>query len=347
MTDRDPEAPETRDELEARVAAVRALPKVELHLHLEGAAPPAFIRGLAQEKSIDLSRIFQPDGSYDFQGFAHFLQVYEAATSVLQAPEDYGRLTTAVLEQSAAQGVIYTEAFLSPAFCGGGDPAAWREYLHAIEEAARAAALSDGIHMRGIVTCIRHFGPDLAKPDALCAAETVGDFITGFGMGGDETKGRQGDFAWAFDCAREAGLRLTTHAGEFGGAESVRQALDDLKVERIGHGVRAMEDPALVDRLAAAQITLEVCPGSNVALGLFPDTAAHPIAKLRAAGVPVCVSTDDPPFFHTDLQGEYDRLARAFGWGVEDFAALNEVAIAAAFCDEVLREDIRKRLEQS
>ncbi|MYM57444.1 adenosine deaminase [Thalassovita mangrovi] len=322
-------------------------PKVELHMHLEGAAPPAFVRGLAQEKNIDLTGVFDERGNYTFRDFVHFLQVYEAATQVLKTPEDYGRLTLAVLEQCAENGVIYAESFLSPDFCGGRDVTAWKEYLHAMQEAADQAEAQMGITLRGIVTCIRHFGPEKARETALCAAETAGDWITGFGMGGDEGMGRQGDFAWAFDCAREAGLRLTTHAGEFGGPESVRQAIEDLKVERIGHGVRAIEDPALVDILAEREIVLEVCPGSNVVLGLYPRFAAHPIAKLREAGVKVTVSTDDPPFFNTTMTREYEELERAFGWGAEDFAELNRIAIEAAFCDEGTRKRIKQRLEQA
>lgn len=321
------------------------LPKVELHLHHEGAAPPAFIRQLAHEKKIDLSGIFNADGTYDFRDFAHFLSVYEAACEVLKSPEDFRRLTLAILEESAANGVVYSETFLSPDFCGGGDVAAWRDYLHAIQEAANEAEARLGITLRGIVTCVRHFGPEQAKAAARCAAETADDWLTGFGMGGNESVGRQGDFAWAFDCAREAGLRLTTHAGEFGGPDSVRDAIRDLRVERIGHGVRAIEDSDLVRELADRAIPLEVCPGSNVVLGLYPDIAAHPIARLRDAGVGVTVSTDDPPFFHTTMRREYNMLNRAFGWEEPEFAELNATALAAAFCDDETRARIKTRLE--
>ena len=309
----------------------RDLPKVELHLHLEGAAPPAFIRGLAKEKHIDLAGIFSEDGSYSYTDFWNFLHVYEAATSVLKTPEDYARLTRAVLAESAASGVVYSEAFLSPDFCGGRDVAAWRDYLAAIREAAEAAERADGIVLRGIVTCIRHFGPEKAKETALCAAETAGDWLVGFGMAGDETAGRPRDFAWAFDAAREAGLRLTAHAGEWGGPQSVRDAIDDLRVERIGHGVRAIEDPALIDRLAEDGIVLEVCPGSNVALGLYKSWSDHPVERLRERGVPVTVSTDDPPFFHTTMVREYEELNRAFGWDEAAFLDLARTSAAAAF----------------
>lgn len=332
---------------EEQLARVIDLPKVELHLHLEGGAPPAFIRGLAQEKNTDLREIFKPDGSYAYRDFWHFLEVYEAACSVLKTPQDFARLTTAVLEESAANGVVYSECFLSPDFCGGGDLGAWREYLAAIQEAAEAAERDLGVTLRGIVTCIRHFGPDKARPAALCAAETAGDWIVGFGMGGDERKGKQRDFGWAFDCAREAGLHLTTHACEWNGPQEVVDAVNDLGVTRIGHGVRAATDLAVVDMLAEREITLEVCPGSNVFLGIYPGIAAHPINMLRERGVKVTISTDDPPFFHTSLRDEYAALAQAFGWDEEVFTAINQTALESAFCDAATREAVQKRLERS
>ncbi|MFZ7091881.1 adenosine deaminase [Primorskyibacter sp. 2E233] len=322
------------------------LPKTELHLHFEGGAPPAFIRGLAKEKNIDLSRIFNEDGSYAYRDFVHFLSVYEAATSVLKTPEDFARLCTAVLEQSAENGVVYSETFLSPDFCGGGDVAAWREYLHAIREAAEAAEKSHGITLRGVVTCIRHFGPEQAKTAALCAAETADDWLVGFGMAGDENKGKQRDYAYSFDMAREAGLHLTSHAGEWRGPQEVREAVEDLGVSRIGHGVRAIGDLAVVDMLAEQGVTLEVCPGSNVFLGVFPSLDKHPIEQLRDRGVNVTVSTDDPPFFHTTMRREYDALAKTFGWDEEIFTELNRTAMQAAFCDADTRDAILKKLER-
>ena len=320
------------------------LPKVELHLHLEGAAPPALIRDLARRKHVDLSGIFDARGGYAFRDFWHFLGVYEAATSVLTTPEDYARLTRAVLEESAANGVIYTEAFLSPDFCGGRDVSAWRDYVAAMAEAAVAAQRDCGITLRGVVTAIRHFGPDKARETALCAAETMGDFITGFGLAGDERKGEPKDFAWSFDLAREAGLGLTAHAGEWAGPDSVRDAIRDLGVARIGHGVRAIEDLALVDEIAEAGIVLEVCPGSNVALGLYPSFRAHPIAELDRRGVKVTVSTDDPPFFHTTMRREYEALAEAFDWDEGQFLRLARTAADAAFCDAETRAEIHKKL---
>ena len=332
---------------EEQLDRIAKLPKVELHLHHEGAAPPAFIRGMAQEKGVNLNGVFNADGSYAYRDFVHFLSVYEAATSVLKTPEDYARLTKAVLEESAANDVIYSETFLSPDFCGGSDVGAWREYLHAIQEAANEAERDYGIILRGVVTCIRHFGPENAKAAALCAAETAGDWITGFGIAGDEMKGKPKDFAYSFDMAREAGLRLTAHAGEWGGAQSVADAANDLRVERIGHGVHAINDLALVDKLVENEITLEVCPGSNVTLGVYPSLAKHPIEKLRERGVKVTVSTDDPPFFHTTMRDEYLNLARTFGWDEAVFTEINETAANAAFCDDETRKRVLKKLERT
>lgn len=323
----------------------KSLPKVELHLHFEGAAPPAFIRGLAQEKNIDISGIFDENGGYLYRDFEHFLSVYEAACTTLQGPEDFARLTRAVLEESAEHGVIYSETFLSPDFCGGGDLGAWREYLHAIEEEAAKAEADLGITLRGVVTCIRHFGPEKAKATAKCAVETKGNFITGLGLAGAEMQGRPGDFAYSFDMAREAGLELTCHAGEWGGPDMVADTLRDLKVSRIGHGINAIKDPALVEQLAETGVVLEVCPGSNVFLNASGDWPDHPIKKLRDAGVKVTVSTDDPPFFHTTMTREYEMLSKTFGWDEDDFFDLNKTAIEAAYCDQATKDKVLKTLE--
>jgi|TARA_B110000971_G_scaffold220739_1_gene265261 adenosine deaminase len=318
----------------------KLFPKVELHLHLEGAADPAFIRGLAAEKSVDIQKIFDKSGAYKYDSFNEFLAVYEAATFALKSPEDFKRLTQSVLENLAEHNVVYAETFVSPDFCGGRDVGAWREYLEAMQEAH-----VEGVTLKGIVTCIRHFGPDKARETARCAAETAGDWIVGFGMGGAEDVGAVADFARAFDMAREAGLRLTSHAGEWGGAQSIWDTLEDLKVERIGHGVQAIDDPKLVDYLAETGIVLEVNPGSNIALGVYANLAQHPIAKLRDAGVKVTVSTDDPPFFQTTMTKEFERLEQVFGWGVDDFNLLNKTALEAAFCDAGTKDLIAKRLE--
>ncbi len=321
----------------------QSLPKVELHSHLEGCAPPAFIRGLAAEKNIDISGIFNADGTYAFRDFDHFLKVYEAACTTLQTPQDFYRLTKAVLEESAAHGVVYQETFISPDFCGGGDLGAWRDYLAAMKQAADE--MDDTITLRGIVTCIRHFGADEAKPAAHCAVETFGDFVIGFGMAGGEMAGRPSDFTYVFDQAREAGMPLTCHAGEWGGPDMVAETLDALKVARLGHGINARHDADLMKRIVEEEIVMEVCPISNIVLKAIPPDQRHPFDQLRDSGARVTVSTDDPPFFHTTMTAEFAYLAETFGYGEEDFAALNQTALDAAFCDDATRAKIAKRLE--
>ena len=323
---------------------IRALNKVELHLHIEGAAPPVFIRELAAEQNVDLSRIFDADGGYEWDDFAAFLRTYEAACTVLRGPEEFRRLTEAVLAAQAAQNVIYTEHFLAPDLCGGGDPGAWHEHLAAIVEGAANARAAHGIEVRFISTCIRHLGPEQAAHTARISAETASDMLTGFGMGGEERHLMPGDFAPAFAIAEEAGLALTCHAGEICGADMVRATLDAINVTRIGHGVRAIEDPQLVRRLADEGIVLEVNPGSNIALSVFPDWPSHPIERLRQAGVPVTVSTDDPPYFHVTLQDDYENLNRFHGWAEMDFRDQNRVAMDAAFCDTETKARIKARL---
>jgi len=309
------------------------IPKTELHLHLEGAAPPDFIRQLASEKGVNMDGVFDADGAYVWGTFVEFLATYERACEVLKSPEDFGRLVSAVLNEQASHGVIYTEMFLAPDFCGGGDLGAWREYLAAMSE----AALASPVEARFISTCVRHIGPEQAKITAKITAETAGGLLTGFGMGGDESQYSAADFAYAFDIAREAELGLTSHAGEVEGAQSVRETLDALKVSRVGHGVRAIEDAELVARIADEGVVLEVCPGSNISLGVFSDLKAHSITALRKAGVAVTVSTDDPPYFHTDMSAEYNGLFAQLGWTRDDFDAINRAAMKAAFCDEITR----------
>jgi len=309
------------------------IPKTELHLHLEGAAPPAFIRRLAQEKGVSMDGVFDENGAYVWANFVEFLATYEHACEVLKSPEDFGRLMAAVLAEQAANGVVYTEHFLAPDFCGGGDLGAWKEYLAAMTEAAETSP----VEARFIPTCVRHMGPEQAKITAQVSAETAGGLVTGFGMGGDESQFAAADFAYAFDMAREAGLGITSHAGEVEGPDSVRETLDALRPSRIGHGVRSIEDPALVQRLAEEGVVLEVCPGSNISLGIFADLKAHPITALRDSGVIVTVSTDDPPYFHTDMTSEYRGLSEQLGWTQDDFDAINQAAMKAAFCDEATR----------
>lgn len=324
----------------------RQFPKLELHLHLEGAAPPPLVRRLAAEKGLDMTGVFDDKGRYNSNDFTSFLRTYERVSTVFATPDDYRALAEAVLTDCASHGVIYAEIFLSPTSLGY-DLGKWTDYLAAIEEGADRAEAKHGIIARFIPVAIRHHGPEQALVGVNTMIAAPRGRMRGFGIAGDERLHLPKDFAPAFKAMADAGFRLTAHAGEFGGAESVRAALDDLNVERIGHGVRAAEDPDLLVRLAAEGQVLETCPGSNVSLGVYPDLASHPIGALMAAGVKCTVSTDDPPFFHTDMTAEYQRLEAVFAMGEAQFARFARTAAHAAFCEPEVKSRLVAHLDKT
>ena len=324
---------------------LNSLPKIELHLHLEGAARPDFIKQLADKKGKDVSKAFTSEGLYKFNGFKDFLSVYELATTVLETPRDFYNLTVSALKQCAENNVVYVEMFISPHFCGSNDLVAWQEFCSAIREASDYCEDKFGIISRGIATCIRHLGPDMAKDAAKCAISISGDWLVGFGMAGDESFGQPIDYAYSFEMARDSGLKLTSHAGEWCGADSVRDTINELGVQRIGHGVQAINDKDLVKILVEKEIVLEICPGSNVFLGVYPDLLSHPVNNLLDLGVKLTISTDDPPFFQTSMNTEYEALAVTFSWNDKVFKELNKVALNAAFCDSATKYKIAKKCD--
>jgi len=314
----------------------RAVPKVELHLHLEGAAPPGLARETAERLGFDLTGVFDDAGAYVWRDFTSFLQCYDRVAKVFRTPETGRLLAEAVMRECAAQGVIYVEITLSPDHCGD-DFGKWKAHLQAVSEGVAAAEAATGIVGRFVGVGVRHVGAERVERSARFVCDVDEPRMVGFNIAGDERLGRTRDFRPAFDIARDHGLRLTAHAGEFGGPDSVRAVLDELGVERVGHGVRAIEDPDLVRRLAEEQVALEVCPGSNVALGVYPDWSAHPMPRLRAAGCNVTISTDDPPFFHTDMTHEYAQAHRFWGWSEADLRAVTRAGLEAAFCDDATK----------
>nr|WP_210299296.1 adenosine deaminase [Rhizobium sp. BK379] len=316
--------------------------KVELHCHLEGAAPPDLTEAQARKYGIDISACLQ-DGAYVWHDFASFLECYDKVSEVYKTEEDYALLTETYLQELAGIGTIYSELIVSPDHgkrIGLGADA----YISGVCEGIRRAKAKSGIEARLIVTGERHFGPDSVIGAAEYAAKANNPLITGFNLAGEERMGRVADYARAFDIARDAGLGLTIHAGEVCGAFSVSDALDEVRPSRIGHGVRAIEDADLVRRLADLGTVLEVCPGSNIALKVFPDFASHPLRRLREAGVRVTISSDDPPFFHTSLKREYELASEAFAFSDAEINAMTRTAIEAAFVDEETRKALLARL---
>ncbi|PZO82522.1 MAG: adenosine deaminase [Mesorhizobium amorphae] len=317
-------------------------PKAEIHCHIEGAAPPDLVLRQAAKYGADVSEI--TDGTrFLWHDFTSFLGAYDVAADLFRDEDDYATLADTYLSSLAQQGAIYAEFFTSPdhARRAGLSP---ETYTAALGEGMERARARTGIESRMIVTGVRHFGVEAVEAAARFAARSGHRLLSGFGMAGDEREGDIEDFVRAFEIAREAGLGITVHAGEFGGPESVSAALDHLRPSRIGHGVRAFEDADLVRRIASEGVVLECCPKSNVALGLYPDLAQHPFPHLLAAGCKVTLSSDDPPYFATSLGEEYAAAIDVWGLDAKALTAITRTALEAAFVDRKTRAALIDRL---
>jgi adenosine deaminase len=321
-----------------------SVPKAELHVHLEGTATPALVRRLAARHGVEV-----PPGTIDgdrfvWRDFLDFLDAYDRAASVVRTAEDYRDVTVAYLESCAAEDAIYVELTASPDHAAAaGLP--YGEMVAGIAQGIDDARAASGVESRILITAIRNLGVERAAAIAAAAAAAPHPYVTGFGLAGDEAGFPPGPFAPAFRIAHEAGLGIAVHAGEWAGPPSVREALDlPVPVPRLGHGVRAVEDPALVAELADRGTVLEVCPTSNVALGAYPGYAQHPFPVLRAAGVRVTLGSDDPPYWETSIGGEYAVAARE--WGLDDVAlrGVTETAVRAAFVPDHLRAALLDRI---
>lgn len=323
----------------------KMIPKAELHLHIEGSMTPSLVTKLAKRNKIDVpSHIFGENETFIWKDFLDFLNVFDVASSVLKTPEDYRDMVYDYLARCAKDGAIYVEFFLSPdhaALCG----LSYQDHLQGAVQGIDDARKDFGIEARILITCVRHFGVEKCIKVAEDAVKNPHPYVVGFGMGGDEINFAPGQFAKAFQIAHEAGLGCTSHAGEFGGPESVWESITHLPITRVGHGVRSIEDANLIEALIERDITLEVCPGSNISLGVYPDFASHPLNKLRAAGVRVTLSSDDPPFFATTLGNEYEVIARNhFGFQDSDLLEMTRNSIHASFAEQALKDKLLAKL---
>lgn len=320
------------------------IPKVDLHCHIEGTTSPELLRELALRNKVTLAAdIFTDDGDYAWKDFLSFLRTYDAATEAIRTPADYHDVIYAHLARGAAEGMIYAEVFVSPDHAAeSGLP--YPEMLTGLEAGIADAERDFDLTARLIAIAVRHLGAERAEAVAETAAGYRHRLVTGFGMAGDEAYGEPADFARAFAIAHEAGLACTAHAGEVLGPESVRETLDHLPVRRLGHGVRSIEDREVLARVVGEGIALEVCPGSNLALGLFAGPAAHPLPALVAANCRVALGADDPPFFATSIGHEY---ALAAEMGLDEAARLNitRMALEAAFVEAPTRARLVARLD--
>ncbi|MEM7464105.1 MAG: adenosine deaminase [Pseudomonadota bacterium] len=307
------------------------VPKAELHCHIEGAASPALAKAQARKYDVDISAIINGE-SYVWRDFTSFLEVYDTVANLFRTRDDFRLLAETYLSSLAEDGAIYSEFFISPDHAreSGIDPA---EYISGLADGIAEAREKTGIEARMIAIGLRHMGPQAVLETARWIAANPHRLVTGFGMAGDERMHDVPDFLPAHDAAREAGLGISTHAGELCGPTRVRQTVEQLKPDRIGHGVRAIEDQGLVELIADREIVLEVCPASNVALEIYPDFVSHPLPKLVEAGCLVTLNSDDPPYFGTSLANEYRIAAETFGYSDEALLEFTINAIKAAFID--------------
>jgi len=293
--------------------------RAELHLHLEGAVEPETLKELDPSLGdAELQRALA------YTGFAGFIQSYVWVSRKLRGPADYALVARRLFERLAAQGVCYAEVTLSAGVI------LWKQQdLAAIFDALTKEAARSPIPIRWILDAVRQFGAEAAAPVFEFAAEHVSDGIVAIGLGGFEAEGPALWFRDLYSTARDRGLRLTCHAGETTDAQSVWDALA-IGAERIGHGIRAADDPRLVEHLREHNIPLEICITSNLRTGAVPSLAEHPVRTLFDAGVPLILNTDDPALFECTLESEYDLAARAFGFtpGELDMVAANGLRYA-------------------
>jgi len=315
------------------------IPKVELHVHLEGSMRPAVLLELARRNGIELPA--QDEAGlkrwFRFTNFEHFVQVYLACSRSLRRPEDFQLLVLDVLAEQAYQNVLYTEAHftISTHLANGANGG---EILDAMAEAIAEGERRYGVTLRLIPDIVRNVGVPPADQTLEWALEgRRRGIVVALGLSGSERTYPNEPFREHFAAARREGLHRVAHAGEHAGPESIRSVLEIGAAERIGHGVRAVEDPSLVEELRAARIPLEVSPSSNVCLGVFPDLASHSFDALYRAGVPLSVNSDDPAFFNTNLTLEYLKLHQTFGYTAAQMAGLSLAAVRQTFLPEAER----------
>jgi len=325
---------------------VDTLPKAELHLHLEGGIRPETAVELAERHGSPITAE-EVAARYRYSDFSGFIEAFKWVTSFLRDPEDYALITRRLLDELLHQNIVYAEITIS-----AGVMLRRMQNVEANFTAIREAASTvvyNRLRTAWIFDATRQFGPDSATEVARWAAKLEKSGVVAFGMGGEELSFPATSFRPAFDLARNAGLRIVCHAGELGGVDSVREAIEILGAERIGHGIALMHDPAFADSLATRRIVLENCLTSNLLTGALakqtgkPDAtiADHPLRKLLEKGSLITLSTDDPAMFHTDLLTEYSRAA-SLGLSKEQLLQLAEQSFHAAFLPP---EEKRKLLE--
>lgn len=327
-------------------AFLRALPKAELHLHLEGTLEPELMFQLARRNRIELPWPSEEAlrGAYQFSNLQSFLDLYYQGADVLRTEEDFHDLTWAWLQRSAADGVVHVEPFFDPqTHTARGIPieVPFRGISQALAEGERQL----GISSRLLLCFLRDRSEEEAQATLDAALKSGADFC-GVGLDSAERGNPPGKFRQVFERARSLGLHRVAHAGEEGPPEYIREALDLLQVERIDHGVRAIEDPQLMARLKALGMPLTVCPLSNVRLRVFPDMRQHNLLQLLDQGLAVTVNSDDPAYFGGYLLDNLIAVRDALGMSRDQAIRLARNSLEASFIDSPQRSPLLQRLEQ-
>jgi adenosine deaminase len=322
--------------------SIRSMPKVELHVHLEGAIQPETLLELARRNRVVLpaTTIEELHEWYRFTSFSHFVNVYLTISDCIRTPEDIEMVAREFLAGQAAQHIVYSEvtytAYTHAHFKG----IPYREQLAALARARAWAETTLSTSMGIILDIPRSISSEEGLQIAKQAIRGMSDGVVALGLAGAEADNPPAKFKNSFDLANAAGLPSIPHAGEMSGAESIWGAIQMLHAVRIGHGVRCLEDPSLVAILRTRQIPLEVCPTSNVCLGVVPGLSAHPLPHLQKAGLYVTLNSDDPALFNTTLTDEYLAVAQTFGMDDEAIAGLALNAIRAALLPDAARARI-------
>jgi aminodeoxyfutalosine deaminase len=330
---------------------IHRLPKVELHLHLEGSIQPATLREMARRKGRLVEETAQWIADREREGFRYpeftaFLNAFKLLSLLLETPEDYALAATRLIESLHAENVRYAEVTLAAGVV------LWKKQpldavFDAVRQAAGAASARLGVRVAWIFDAIRQFGTDHARAVMRHAARLRDQGVIAFGIGGDEEHGPARLFVDVYREARDRGLHVTAHAGEAWGPESVRDAVELLGAERIGHGTSAGRDPATLQLLAERRIPVEVCLTSNLATGVIRHVEDHPLRRFLDARVPVALGSDDPAMFATSIEREMLLAARRFALSGDEIAGLAASAIQAAFLPEDDRERMLVDLERS
>jgi len=313
-------------------------PKIELHVHLEGTVRPRTLLEIAGRNDYPLPSETEEGLAelYDFRDFAHFIEVWILTTNALRTAEDFRQVVVDYAAEAASFGAVYLEGIFSP-----GERVrrgvAWDEIFEGYCDGAQAAREQHGVEVRLTPDIVRGFPLSEAEELVRWAARYRDRGIVGVGLGGLEADFPPQPYAPAFDLARELGLASVPHAGEVAGPPSVRGALEELRADRVRHGIRAVEDPGLVRELADRQVVLDVCPISNLRTRVVSTLDEHPLPTLVAAGVRCSISTDDPAMFGTDLGQDYEAAAAL---GLEPREAF-EAGLDGALCDEATKERLR------